>query len=333
MANQKLWQLLWRHYRPILIAAVVALMLVGLKSGMSVVANPRGYIAGSVYNLNNGGDLRAFVAIIVFFALGITMFLHDNLTSFDHYLFGLPVHRRQIYRKKIGLLVTAATTGYVGMQLVYWVTIQSTLTHRHVTVSWGASLWMMVTQWLMLSVLLMVAVTFGLWVGHLFASVVAGVVFSCSLLFAYNALVYITAAVLRVNYRRVDVLNHLQAETWGSLAVIAAVAIVLGGFLYWFNGWGFDHLSLENSQEFFRFPQYRSAVLWFSIIYLSLTTSCSEFGLTVLAILTDNYRSQMPLLTGIVMAIVVAYVTWGLGRWFLYRPDQFRTVWTTKRLD
>ena len=149
------------------------------------------------------------------------------------------------------------------------------------------------------------AATFGLWVGHVLASALAGFIFSCSLVFAYNGLINIVAGVTSSKYHQVDVLNQ----------------------------WAFEHLSLENSRDFFRFPQLRMAVLVFAIVYLIVAISYSQFGLGILGMITDHYREQMPLPAGIIMTVLVAYLTWSLGRWFLYRPDKFRDVWTFKRLE
>lgn len=332
MSNQKLRLLLWQHYRVLLITAVVALALAGLKEGLSVVNQPQVYVSGGQFTLETGGALRVLVTLAVYFALGLTVFLHDNWTNFNHYLFSLPVARQRIYRQKIGLLVTSTTVGYVLMQLIYGLIVQTALPQRHAYFYWGNSWMIELCQLAMLTVLLMVAVTFGLWVGHIFASVVSGIVFCCSLLFAYNGILFLISKITGINSRRLDLLNNVSEGTWPGMLIILGICLVLGGFLYWMNGWGFDHLSLENSREFFRFPELRGAVLWFSIVYLMIAISCSEFGIEILGLLTDNYRQSMPLGTGILMAIVVGYLTWSLGRWFLYRPDRFRDAWTFRRL-
>ena len=333
MSNQKLRQLLWQHYRTLLLTAIVVLVAAGLKEGLSVVNQPNVYIGGGEFTLETGGALRAFVAIATYFILGISIFLHDNWTNFNHYLFGLPVQRRRIYRQKIGLLAVTTTIGYVLMQAVYWLTVQSVLPKYNAHFVWGDSGQVELCQMAMLLVLLMIAVTLGLWVGHVFASVVAGFVFCCSLFFAYNGIINLVAGILRVHYRQVDLIDHINEGSWLGMTTILVACLIVGGLLYWMNAWGFDHLSLENSREFFRFPRLRPAVLWFSIIYLMVAISCSQFGLELLGLVTDNYRDSMPFGTAIVMAIVVGYLTWSLGRWFLYRPDHFREAWTFKKLD
>ncbi|RRK11267.1 acetoin ABC transporter permease [Lactiplantibacillus garii] len=332
MSNQKLRQLLWQHYRVFFLTAVIALVAAGVKEGFSVVNQPELYMPAGAFKLEDGGGLRIMVAIVVYFSLGLTIFLHDNWTHFNHYLFALPVVRRRIYRQKMGLLVLATTVGYVLMQAVYWLIIQSALAKQHAYFVWGNSWRIQLGQLILFWVLMLIGVTFGLWVGHVFASAFAGFVFCCSLIFAYNGVINLIAGITRSSYRQVDVLNRVSEGAWSGLIIIIGAGIVFGGFLYWLNAWGFDHLSLENSREFFRFPQLRSAVLWFSIIYLVIATSCSEFGLEILGLITDNYRESMPFGTAVVMAVVVGYLTWSLGRWFLYRPDHFRDAWTFKKL-
>ncbi|MCJ8184261.1 hypothetical protein [Lactiplantibacillus pentosus] len=76
----------------------------------------------------------------------------------------------------------------------------------------------------------------------------------------------------------------------------------------------------------------RGAVLSFSIGYLIIAISCSQFGAGIVGLLTDHYKPQLPLVTFILLTIAVAYLTWSLGRWFLYRPDRFRDAWTFKKL-
>ncbi|WP_318767253.1 acetoin ABC transporter permease [Lactiplantibacillus carotarum] len=333
MSNQKLRQLLWRHYRALLLTAMGALILAGLKEGFSVVNQPQTYIAPGAFTLESGGGLRVLIAVAVYFVVGLTVFLHDNWTNFDHYLFALPVMRRRIYRQKMLLLMSTTTVGYVLMQVVYWLTIQSVLPKYRAYFAWGNSWRVQLCSMAALLVLMLIACTFGLWVGHLFASVFAAFIFGLSLIFAYNGIINLIAGVLRVKYRQVDLLNNLDPGTWLDMGVILGAALIIGSGLYWLNRWGFEHLSLENSREFFRFPELRGAVLGFSIVYLVIATSCSEFGLEILGLLTDNYRSSMPFGTAVVMAIVIGYLTWSLGRWFLYRPDRFKDVWTFKKLD
>ncbi|WP_225367265.1 hypothetical protein [Lactiplantibacillus pentosus] len=45
MTKRTLWQLLWRHYRVIVLTGIVALLLAGIKEGYSIVQRPSLYIA------------------------------------------------------------------------------------------------------------------------------------------------------------------------------------------------------------------------------------------------------------------------------------------------
>jgi len=337
MTNRKLWQLLWRHYRTLLLVAGVLIILAGVKEGFSAVHDPKLYLVDfmnqQTFAIPSGGNLRVLVTIVVSFVLGLVLFLSDNFTNFDQYLFSLPVMRRRIYRRKVGLLVGTLTCSYVLMEGVYLAIIHRMLMAKHIQINWTASLYEGLESMAIILTLSLLAATFGLWVGHVLASALAGFIFSCSLVFAYNGLINIVAGVTGSKYHQVDLLNRLNGDHWSGMVTIVLICLVLGALLYWMNQWAFEHLSLENSRDFFRFPQLRMAVLGFAIVYLIVAISCSQFGLGILGMITDHYREQMPLLVGIIMTVVVAYLTWSLGRWFLYRPDKFRDVWTFKRLE
>ncbi|RDG11558.1 acetoin ABC transporter permease [Lactiplantibacillus paraplantarum] len=334
MTKRKLWQLLWRHYRTLLLTAGVILLLAGIKEGYSVTHNPSLYIAAHATNftLTSVTGVRTIASLGVSFVLGILLFLTDNFTNFDQYLFSLPVTRRQIYRRKIGLLIGTLISGYVVMEVSFGLIAWRAIVNRHVQINWNATLYEDLETLAAILTLSLLAATFGLWVGHVFASVLAAFIFTCSLVFAYDGLINVIAGLTGLKYRQVDVLGRLQGHQLSGVLTILALCLVISGCLYWLDQWAFEHLSLESSQDFFRFPQWRGAVLGFSIGYLIVAISCSQFGTGILGMVTDNYRAQMPLLAGIIMALVVAYLTWSLGRWFLYRPDKFRDVWTFKKL-
>lgn len=334
MSNQNLQRLLWRHYRGLFLTAIIVMAVAGLKDGLTVINQPQIYISRGAFSaVLDGGSWRVVAAVVSCFTLGLTLFLNDNWTNFNHYLFALPVARHRIYRQKIGLLLVVITGSYAVMETLFILMIHNVLPQRHAYLDWSLSWRLLLGQYILFVSLAMIAATFGLWVGHVLASTIAGVVFCCSLIFALDGVTNLLAGILRVKYNQVNLLTIMNVDHWSGVSVTVVVGLVVCGLLYWLDRWAFNHLSLENSREFFRFPQLRSAVLWFSIVYLTIAVSCSAFGLTVLGILTDHYREHMPLSVGIVMAIVVAYLTWSLGRWFLYRPDQFRQVWTFKRLD
>lgn len=337
MTNRKLWQLLWRHYRTLLLVAGVVIVLAGVKEGFSAVHDPKSYLvdfmSSKQFAIPGGGNLRVLVTIIVSFVLGLVLFVSDNLTNFDQYLFSLPVTRRRIYRRKIGLLIATLTSSFILMEVCYFLIIQRTLRTQHIQINWTTSLYEGLEAIAVMVALSLLAATFGLWVGHVLASALAGFIFSCSLMFAYDGVINIMAGVTGSKYRQMDILSRLNGDHWSGLLTIVVICLVLSSLLYWLNQWAFDHLSLENSRDFFRFPQLRMAVLWFAIVYLIVAISCSQFGLGILGMITDHYREQMPLLAGIIMTVVVAYLTWSLGRWFLYRPDKFRDVWTFRRLE
>ncbi|AQY70740.1 hypothetical protein BWL06_06505 [Lactiplantibacillus plantarum] len=69
MTKRKLWQLLWRHYRTLLLTAGGVLLLVGIKEGYSIAHNPSRYVAQNVssFALMEATHLRmeTVVAIIV----------------------------------------------------------------------------------------------------------------------------------------------------------------------------------------------------------------------------------------------------------------------------
>lgn len=333
MSNQQLRQLLWRHYRTLFLTATVILAVAGLKEGLSNANQPNMYIAAGAFTLQYSSGLRLLVAMAVFFVLGLAVFLNDNWTNFNHYLFSLPVTRRRIYRQKMLLLSSTLISSYLLMEIIYSLLVQRVLAKRHAYFDWNTIWKEELVQIAIFLVLMMITVTFGLWVGHILASALAAFVFTCSLIFAYDGVTNLLSGMLGVSYRQVAWLDHLNWDHWRGMLLTLVICVVLIGLLYWLNRWAFEHLSLENSREFFRFPQLRGAVLWFSIIYLMIATSCSQFGLELLGLITDNYRSTMPVPAGIVMAVVIGYITWSLGRWFLYRPDRFWDAWTIKKLD
>ncbi|WP_412935944.1 hypothetical protein [Lactiplantibacillus plantarum] len=87
MTKRKLWQLLWRHYRTLLLTAGGVLLLVGIKEGYSIAHNPSRYVAQNVssFALMEATHLRmeTVVAIIVSLVLGVALFLSDNFTNFN----------------------------------------------------------------------------------------------------------------------------------------------------------------------------------------------------------------------------------------------------------
>ncbi len=336
MTKRKLWQLLWRHYRTLLLTAGGVLLLVGIKEGYSIAHNPSRYVAQNVssFALMEATHLRmeTVVAIIVSLVLGVALFLSDNFTNFNQYLFSFPVARKQIYRRKIGLLIGMLVSAYMLAEAVFGLIAWRVLAKQQVRIDWLTTLYEELGILAVMLVFGLLAATFGLWVGHIFASALATFVFVCSLPFAYDGLINLAAGLTKLNYEQVDVLGQLPSWKPGGLLTTWVICGVIGGGLYLLNRWAFEHLSLENSGDFFRFPQWRGAVLGFSIIYLIVAICCSQFGNGVLGLLTDNYHAHMPLSTGIIMALVVAYLTWSLGRWFLYRPDRFRDAWTVKKL-
>ncbi|WP_262340413.1 hypothetical protein [Lactiplantibacillus plantarum] len=123
MTKRKLWQLLWRHYRTLLLTAGGVLLLVGIKEGYSIAHNPSRYVAQNVssFALMEATHLRmeTVVAIIVSLVLGVALFLSDNFTNFNQYLFSLPVARKQIYRRKIGLLIGMLVSAYMLAEAVF----------------------------------------------------------------------------------------------------------------------------------------------------------------------------------------------------------------------
>ncbi|MDY1543281.1 acetoin ABC transporter permease [Lactiplantibacillus pentosus] len=336
MTKRTLWQLLWRHYRVIVLTGIVALLLAGIKEGYSIVQRPSLYIAVNEISFTltsaNGIRMGLVVSILVSLVIGVVLFLNDNFTNFDQYLFSLPVPRRQIYRRKIGLLIGTVVSAYVLAEAIYGLITWRVLVNRHVGVNWVGSIYEEVEILALIITLSLVAATFGLWVGRVFASALATFVFTCSLPFAYDGLINIVAGVTGQTYRQADILGTLSSQHPSGLLIVLVICGVISGSLYWLNQWAFDHLSLENGQDFFRFPQLRGAVLSFSIGYLIIAISCSQFGAGIVGLLTDHYKPQLPLVTFILLTIAVAYLTWSLGRWFLYRPDRFRDAWTFKKL-
>lgn len=331
MTKRTIWQLLWRHYRTLLLSVIGIQILVGIREGITVLEYrliPRG---GFTFASVSGWRLAA--AALIFFAVGLAVFLMDTSTHFNQYLFSLPVARRKIFRVKMGLITASLVSGYLLMEVAYGLVINNRLAKYHAYWDWSVAWKLELVQLSMLLALSLLGMTFGLWLGHLLAGVIFGTGFACSLVFAYDALNRLVAAALGVSVNQARWLESIDARYWPGLVLAVGLLWLVSVGLYGLDAWAFDHLSIENDREFFRFPSLRPVALWFSIIYLMITISCSQFGLGLLQLLTNQYYEVMPLSLGIVMAILVGYGTWGLGRWFLYRPDHFRRAWTMKKIS
>ncbi|WP_249214857.1 ABC-2 transporter permease [Lactiplantibacillus plantarum] len=239
MTKRKLWQLLWRHYRTLLLTAGSVLLLVGIKEGYSIAHNPLRYVAQNVSSFAlmepTGLRMGTVAGIIVSLVLGVVLFLSDNFTNFNQYLFSLPVPRKQIYRRKVGLLIGTLISAYALAEVVFGVIAWRVLAKQHVRINWTATLYEELGIMAVMLVFGLVAVTFGLRVGHVFASVLATFVFTCSLVFAYDGLISLVAGLTNLKYRQVDILGQLPSWKPVGLLTVWVICSVIGGGLYLLN--------------------------------------------------------------------------------------------------
>lgn len=332
MTKQTLRGILWRRYRWLLIVAVLVLAFTGVRVALNIKQEPSLYLSPGAFSIADESVSMLFVTFVVTVVVGLTLFLSDNATGFSEYLLSLPISRRQIYRQKLALALAAVIGGYVLMQGLFIAVLQTQFHSHRNWFDWSATGYFALYQIAWWTVVLLVALTFSIWVGHLVASIFGALIFFGSTLYAYDALINVVSGIAQVHYQQVDFFTNLNPTTAGGVIghLLICAVIIVG--LYLANQWAYEHLSLENLGEFLLIPRLRPVVLWSTMGYLALAVSGSQFGWSILTILTGHDYSDAPVLGALVMAVVVAYLTWGLGRWLLYRPDHFYRVWGLHKL-
>ena len=333
MTNTTLWRLLWRRYRVLLGTALVVMGLVGIKAATDLVGTVGNLFTKHGYITGNADSLLMFMTFVVVTVLGWAIFAWDHHTDFNHYLFALPVTRRRIYRQKLQLLLTTVAGSYVLMHGLFLGVLglikRSTMTYN---LNWDNDLRYCVSQLMFLLAVLMVAMTCGLWLGQIFASALTTVIFMASWLFAINGFSTILMDLTGIQLWRVHWIYYFDQSTWSgfSILVLGSLAVIVA--LYYLDRWAFEHLSLEETGEYFLLPQFRQTLLWLVIVYLTVAVSFSSFGHLIIQMVTNHYVADLPLYQNVLLAVVVAYLTWSIGRLILYRPDQVRTAFKFKKI-
>ena len=98
------------------------------------------------------------------------------------------------------MLVSAYMVAEAVFGLIAW----RVLAKQQVRIDWLTTLYEELGIMAVMLVFGLLAVTFGLWVGHVFASALATFVFVCSLPFAYDGLINL-AGLTKLKYEQVDV--------------------------------------------------------------------------------------------------------------------------------
>ncbi|MFC6182524.1 acetoin ABC transporter permease [Lactiplantibacillus daowaiensis] len=333
MTQQTLRQLLWRRYRAAFTTTLIVMLVAGIKAATDLVHSQSRLFTNTGYVASNSDITMLMVAFLATTILGWLVFAWDNHTDFNHYLFALPVTRRQIYRQKVRLLIETVVVGYIGMQVLFLGLLR--LIKRPTAVynlNWGTDLRYLISQLLFLVAMLMITATWGLILGQVVASALTTVIFIGSLIFLVEGASNIVADVFRVKLWRVAWLGNIDQSTWTGFSVFVVVSLIIIIGLIYLGRVAFEHLSLENMGDYLVFPKCRQLFLWLVIAYLTVAISFSSFGTLLLQLVTNNYSESVPWYQSTLMGPIVAYLTWSIGRWILYRPDHVSDAFKFKKI-
>jgi len=334
MTTTTLRQLLWRHYRGMLLPVLVIMGLTGLKAATNLTQNSGKLFNNAGYMASDSDLLMLAVSVVIAIILGWLMFTWDNYTAFNHYLLALPVTRKQIYRAKVSMFTGMFIGGYVLMQAVFLsLLVLIKRSDAIYNLNWSVDLRYLLSQLACLVAAMSVSAVWGLWLGQTVGSAITTFIFMCSLPFAFDGLMNILAYLTGQKPWTINPLNELDQSTWLGFSVLIAGSLVIWLGCTYLNRWAFDHLSLESTGDYFLFPKLRPIFLWGVIAYLTVAVSFSSFGMLLVEIVTTHYNQTIPWYQSVIMAILVAYLTWSIGRWILYRPDKIRNAFKFKRLD
>jgi len=340
MSNHEIRRLLWHRYRGILWTAIVVLLITGFKSASdtaiisnNVAGNSARLFTSGGYTAENGGIPMLVVNFIVILILGWLTFMWDNYTNFNHYLFSLRATRHQLFTQKLVIFGSVIVGSFVTMHLLFLGTLR-VLSHHAVNynLQWGPELRYMLSQLLFLLALYAIVATIGLWLGQAVASVIFILISIPSLIFALEGVFNLFSYAIGVDPYHTSYLAHLDQSTWPGLGLFAGLSLVIIGFLWVMDHWAFKHLSLENSGNFMLFPRFRLAFLWLTVFYLAIAVGFSSFGRTVYAVVINSYVGEIPFSISLILAIIVGYLTWSVGRLLLYRPDHSWDAFKFKKL-
>jgi len=340
MSNHEVRRLLWHRYRGILGTAIAVLLITGFKAanevvtanGVAIKATTRAFTSGG-YTASVGGTTMLFVNFIVVLILGWVTFMWDNYTNFNHYLFSLRATRQQLFNQKLVIFGSTVVGSFVAMHFVFLGTLRLMIRRAaSFNLSWGPELRYTFSQLMFLLALYAIVATIGLWLGQAVASALFTIISIPSLIFALEGAFNLFSYAIGVNPYKTSYLADLDQSTWAGLSLFTGISLVIIGFLWLMDHWAFKHLSLENAGNFMLFPRFRTVFLWLTVVYLAVAVGFSSFGRTVYAIVVNNYAGEMPFGVSLVLAIVIGYLTWSVGRLILYRPDHAFDAFKIKKL-
>jgi len=333
MTNATLQRILWRHYRSMLLSVTLIMGITGVKAATDLANQSGRLFSGTGYVTTDSNLLMMAVSLIMAMVLGWLMFIWDNHTNFNHYLLALPVTRRRLYRQKVGLFMGMFVVSYVVMQAIFLGLLKLIKQPQaSYNLNWGTDLRYVVSQLVCLVAILSVCSIWGLWLGQTISSALATVIFMGSLPFAYDGVANITALLAGKKDWSINPLALIDQSTWPGFAVLVMIGSLVWVGCYYSNRWAFERLSLESTGDFLVFPQLRPVFLWLVIAYLTVAVSFSSFGILLVSIVTNHYRATLPWYQNVILAVIVAYLTWSIGRLVLYRPDHPRAAFKFQRL-
>jgi len=316
------------------------LLLTGLKAasdvatadGATIGRTVRAFTSGG-YTAEMSGSTMLIVNFIVVLILGWLTFMWDNYTNFNHYLFSLRATRQQLFTQKLIIFGSTIIGSFVMMHLLFLGTVRLLIHHvASYNLSWGPELRYSFSQLMFLLAMYAIVATIGLWLGQAVASALFTIISIPSLIFALEGALNLFSYATGVDPNRASYLARLDQSTWSGLGIFTIVSALIISFLWLMDYWAFQHLSLENAGNFMLFPRFRLAFLWLTVIYLAVAVGFSTFGRTVYAIVINSYTGEIPFSISLIIAIIVGYLTWSVGRLLLYRPDHAWDAFKFKKL-
>lgn len=115
------------------------------------------------------------------------------------------------------------------------------------------------------------------------------------------------------------------------MSLVIIIGVIIAGFLWWGQHL-FNRLSLENNGRFLLFANYRLALLLVFTGFMIVAISFSDLIRVPMSIV-GFYPTHLTLTIRLVMAVLTGIVSWLFGRWIIYRPDHFKTIFSFKGLN